>query len=927
MSCLDDSEVTGFARGLLAPSEATEIEDHLRDCSDCRRRVGLVRKEARTVQFRTGSGVTQASRGGTTLPPQSSGANRTQRDSARRNLAEQPQQTRQDRPWNERTERESGGEIEPTPAEALIEGDHLGRYELEEVIGSGGMGVVYAAYDPELDRPVAIKLLRNLSSATAKATEARARLLREAQAMARVSHPNVIAIHDTGTIGDEVFIAMELIDGPNLKDWLRERPRHWSAIVEIFVAAGRGLAAAHAAGLVHRDFKPDNVLLGEDGRARVTDFGLVRADENVAEGTGASALDQPLTRVGAVVGTPGYMSPEQYEGREADARADQFSFCVALYEALYDERLFDGESLKTLAKQAHAGAIPDPPPGSEVPPVLHAVVLRGLNVKPEARYPSMTALLDDLEFASGKGSPLRRAARFALRGLEGGRRHWAGARRWVRAHPSATTAGALAALVIASGGMAVGKRGIRRSVPECSDAAQRWAAAWEPQRRTAVEQTFLGTQRAHARASFEAFSSVLERFGRSWLATHTAGCPGKPPLQEDRARAQANCLSWSAMEADALVARLTRPTPSVVDRAVEAMGALPHPSTCLHPGRPRAAPAARELDALRGKLAEARAIRETTDPRLTKDAGELRTAAELAEAVVQGARAVRVRPLEAEALLFQGELQHRTGQTRQAERTLQEAAAVAAAGEHDQAVARAFTALVQNAGADAARRDQGLLWGRLAAGAIERLGGDEVLEAELVSAIGMILLEQARHADALAQLERALTLRERIFGPDHPRTWASIRQVASALGRLGRHPAAVELLQRGLALREAVLGPDHPDLALALTEQGRALEAKGDMERAVASYKRALEIHTRAQAAEHPDAVQALTLLAAAHHKLGQHEKAIADWRRALELSLRGLGPDHPTTATARKGLQLVEASAPPPTPAPKTAERRIRKR
>src|SRR3954469_19947733 len=210
------------------------------------------------------------------------------------------------------------------------------------LLGRGGMGVVLSAYDPLLDRRVALKLLRPGAFPGVSEQEGRARLQREAQAMARLAHPNVVAVHDVGTVGEQLFIAMEYVDGQTLTAWRSSAERDWRAIVLMYLGAGSGLQAAHAAGMVHRDFKPDNVLIGSDGRPRVGDFGLVsvtRASE------GAATTEAGTTRHGAIMGTPGYMSPEQVRGEPSDAQSDQFSFCVALYEALYGQRPFAAEDL------------------------------------------------------------------------------------------------------------------------------------------------------------------------------------------------------------------------------------------------------------------------------------------------------------------------------------------------------------------------------------------------------------------------------------------------------------------------------------------------------------------------------------------------------------------------------------------------------
>jgi hypothetical protein len=272
---------------------------------------------------------------------------------------------------------------------------HVGRYEIRELLGAGAMGVVYRAYDPDLRRAVAIKLVRGNSASS------RVRLVREAQAMARVRHPNVVPIFDVGPIGDDVFVAMPLLEGGTLRSWLGGRARPFDEVVDRFVAAGRGLIAAHAAGLVHRDFKPDNVLLGAGGEVQVADFGLARlAGEDALPDPGAGVLvPGALTRTGAVVGTPAYMAPEQLRGGPIDARADQFSFCVALWEALHGKRPFPdtpcrGDDSIDARLDAIAAGPARPPQRRDRPAWIAPLLVRGLAADPAGRWPSLQSLLD-----------------------------------------------------------------------------------------------------------------------------------------------------------------------------------------------------------------------------------------------------------------------------------------------------------------------------------------------------------------------------------------------------------------------------------------------------------------------------------------------------------------------------------------------------
>ncbi len=260
----------------------------------------------------------------------------------------------------------------------LPRGTTLDRYVILKRLGDGGMGVVYLAFDGELDRRVAIKVLRPQAVGDVSALEARARLLREAQAMAKVSHPNVVSVYDVGTFGDEIFVAMEFVSGATLREWRNEQKRGTRAILDAYLQAGRGLEAAHAAGILHRDFKPENVVVDERGQVKVLDFGLARLETmsdaaGPKESAGSIALREtgpdlraglgtPLTRFGAIMGTPGYMAPEQLVGGVATAKSDQFAFSVALYEALFGELPFEGDNIVSLVLEYPRGALPAHPP-------------------------------------------------------------------------------------------------------------------------------------------------------------------------------------------------------------------------------------------------------------------------------------------------------------------------------------------------------------------------------------------------------------------------------------------------------------------------------------------------------------------------------------------------------------------------------------
>ena len=426
------------------------------------------------------------------------------------------------------------------PADAL--GPTLGRYQLERRLGEGGMGVVHCAFDPDLERRVALKVLRRSDGSD----DARQRLLREARAMARLTHPNVVAVHEVGTAGDRDYVAMELIDGETLADWLR-RKRTAREITHAFIAAGRGLAAAHAAGLVHRDFKPHNVLRANDGRVVVTDFGLARGvdvaaaavpfERTLTPAQSATAAPTPsslsgLTATGSVLGTPAYMAPEQWEGGVVGPAADQFAFCVALWEALTGERPFHGKTLDELRCDVQRGV--DALDASKVPRKLRAPLRRGLQRDPDQRYRNMDALLAALARADRSSSA------------------------WSIAWRSA-------AVLATAGFLIVHERG--HGEPTCEAPVVELGRVWSPM----IEGVTPG-----------ALDAAFDKIAVRWSLARATACTADPVMRP----VQLHCLDGALARFDAVRRGFSR-TPNV--NAEEALGELVDPAACLTPAPPKLA--------------------------------------------------------------------------------------------------------------------------------------------------------------------------------------------------------------------------------------------------------------------------------------------------------------------------------------------------
>ncbi|MCX4240885.1 serine/threonine-protein kinase [Paraliomyxa miuraensis] len=763
------------------------------------------------------------------------------------------------------------------PTRPLDAGAAIGRYVVLQRLGAGGMGVVYAAYDPELDRKIALKLLLPGTGGPV----ARARLLREAQALAKLSHPNVVALYDVGTVGEQVWLAMEFVQGKTLGAWLGT-PRRWTEVLAMVRSAGEGLAAAHAAGLMHRDFKPDNVMVGDDGRVRVMDFGLARLhasamsydpDEVPTSSMRETSALLSVTRVGAIVGTPGYMAPEQLGRGELTATADQFAFCVTLWEALYGERPIEGDTWMEISDHLLSGRIRTPPTGREVPRWLRHACERGLAVEPAQRWPSMRALLDTL--ATGRTRARTRQGLIAV--------------------------GALAVMGI--GAEATRRYDLAERAAACEAAGSEIETAFGPARAQELRAALVGTGVSHAATTASKTLPWLERQATAWREARVEAClDAEVRGRWDVATLDRSlwCLDERRMELESLVDELTLADADVLQKAVTAAAGLAAIAPCRDEralGLLAPPPdASREgVRAVRAKVTRASNL---------ERAGRYDKGLVLVREALSEAEALQWRPLVATAQQRLGSLLEKSGAFAEAEAMLADAYFQAAEVQATELAFESASLLVLVVGNRSARHPEGRHWARLAELALTGLGEDEGLRrAELL--LYLALIDDATGASAAARErgERALAIRERLLGPNHPAVAASLKNLANVHLNAGTYGQAEQLSARALAIYEQELGPEHPAVAFALLELARVHSSNGAYAKALPLLERSLAIVEPALGPEHPHVGAVLNNIARTHTALGRYDEATQLQQRALAIFERSQGPQHPNVASSLTDL------------------------
>ncbi len=802
-ACLDDATLLAFLSGDLPAAPRREVEAHLAGCLAC-------------TDLTTWAAADLASRGHVT-----------------------------------------GGQRRLLFGELTI-GSQVGRYRILALIGRGGMGEVYAAYHPDLERRIALKIVGESGPGSA---ERRGRLLREARAIARLSHPNVVTVYDAGTLGDRVYIAMELVEGETVAAWLRAAPRTWREVVDVFIAAGRGLAAAHAAEIVHRDFKPHNVMIGKDGSVRVMDFGLARLVNEQALADPPHDSVEPsvdresatVTKTGTLLGTPAYMAPEQFRGEPSDARSDQFSYCVALHEALYGFR----PRLAHLDDREPPGDVPSTAPAERrrrVPAWLRGAVLRGLRPEPAQRFASINELLAILD-----------------RGRARVRRRLIGA--------AASVAVALAVVT-----------GWRVSHPqryECTPAPSRLAGAWPAEggtgsRRDRLHQAVLASGREEAAAVWRRLSAVLDDHVAQWRAMYQETCEATHVRGEQSAEVldlRMRCLANNLDEVRALTDVLTSAKGAPVGQAVSAAARLTPVAVCGDAAALRATvplptdeQSRRAVEGLQQRLNDLRAFR---------DVGHTHDAMDRARALRPLIEQAGYAPLTASLLMITGMIQVDIGDFAGSQVTLKDAFVIAEIGNDAPARAEAAIGLVF-ALSQLGRFDESNLWLREAKAILDRLGpGHERLRAWALNNEAAVLSDAGELERARQAFERAIALKEQSAGPTHPDVAMSLLGLGDVLKDLGKLEAALAAEDRALAIWS---DQGSSFAAKAENNKGEILLALGRPAEAGVAFERALRALEREGG---PDNILlAYPLNGLGETKLAQGEAdAAARWfERALRL-------------------------------------------
>ena len=755
------------------------------------------------------------------------------------------------------------------------------RYLVLGRVGAGAMGTVFAAYDPRLDRRVALKVLTAEAAAVAEdatSVEGRETLVQEARALAQVRHPNVVEVYDAGSFGDQVYLTMELVEGETLRSWFaREEGRTWQTLLRVLIDAGRGLAAVHAAGFVHRDFKPDNVLIGTDGVARVADFGLARRGIKELPDrleTGEAGADSHET---SAAGTPAYLAPERALGKPADACSDQFSFCVTVFEGLAGERPFPAIAARDYERRVELPA--------GLPSWLVDAVVRGLEPDPSDRHASMDELLD--AFEAGLAASELRVRRRAL------------AQRWGIA---LGLAGAIAAGV-------VGVRRIERDarISECEVAADHVAALW-PGRAKEVSEGITASKLSYASETIEKLEPRLAAWAEQWQQTRYDVCLASSVDNTMSPRLQARatgCLDLRHVEVETLLDLLASGDTQAIEHAVTYISGASTPGRCADRDtlERETWPSPEQWDAVfvvRKDLRSAASL---------EWAGKYEAARQRASNALVRAEALGWAPLVARAKLQLGSLERAAGNYEAAQDRLEDAFFSARRAGADGLAAAAATQLTSTVGVRLGKPEAGLQWGKHAEVLLDQSEAGARLRASLDRGLGSIHATAFDLEKAKARYESAVERLEDAFGPEHPDVATTLGGLATVNRKMGRYPEAKSLQARVVEITERGFGARHPSVSDALNNLAAAHMGAGELDAAGPLLERSLQIREAAFGPEHSGLASTLDNLAKVREAQGNAGEARALYDRSLRILETAFGPDNPRVGRTLSDLGTLVAT------------------